>query len=1080
MAAKNTLRARLELLGGKEIVGQFHAIESAAKKGFDTIEREAKEATRDVRDLERELAKLEAMSKSIRASIKVKKGGSLTSEQQQALAFAKQLDNQAASMRQQIQAANDTLRMGGGNALRTLAGNADKDLLGVAKSAAEIDDAVANLRNNGGLGGLISDDQLDKLSAISKSLDNERVRYGEGLENRVERADAADIAKENRRVESERKEKERFDKRQTAIADAKAAARILDDAHEAERERRRDENEQRREAERDRKREEREKIREREKEQKAAKKHAQKQADDVIEEIIRVRKAKEEDDRREAERRQKQRDEEALAARHARIARAYRDNGVRSVARADRDSIEAELSKEADKQDHIRLRREIAKSLRPDLFPDDVDAATRKLKKSAKDMDDIGGIFSKSGKLITGTAGSISKGLKGSAGDVGKFVSALEGLSTAVGSAALRTGIAGLLAALAGGLAALGGGAVLAGIAAIAGLAGWDATKIANAAKSVGTSLETFSTMRYGAQASGVEFDDYAAAMQALRASMVDSITMDKKTGKHSGGVLFDNAFGKVMASDDGGATLRDTADVLKDIADIYNRLGSQDLKNAFLDQFGGQANELRAMIPFLEKGSAGMSELQKEARRLGVELDQKLVDDMEVLNREVFKLWNVFRSIAYSIGREVLPVLKPVMDQINDFLIGNRDAIASGAVSTFNYLIQTIKDFYTLWTTSGRGIVEQDWTKTIYDGVESVVNVFKLLWSGISNGYSLAEPTLTKISDYFGLGGPLEVALLLAGGWVLGFFEVFTKGSKVATAAFRVISGLLSGLMIGPLGTILGSVAAIVGWPLLLGTGVALVAAYWDDIGGLFTKAWEMFKTTFPETAKWLEDAFGPALQSAKDFTSKMLSDFQQKFPKLTGILKSLKDNLAGGANWLIDLDWSGIFTGLKDASVATLDWLAGILERISPLLGQIGTAIKQILGGAMQFTQYLWENGGKDAAKGGGAANADAITQGAEVLGDTDKLKGVWDLFTGRSMRDLGAAILYEHGGATAQNIGGLFGVATPTWEETPSAATQGTPFSINIEGQRIIMATTPDPNAGARLSESMAAGSRARIVK
>ncbi len=674
MAVKNTLRARLELLGGKEIVGQFAAIEKSAKKGFDTIEREAKEATRDVKELERELAKLEAMSKSIRASIKVKKGGSLTSEQQQALALAKQLDNKAASMRQQIQAANDSLKMGGGNALRTLAGSADKDLLGVAKSASEIDDAVASLRKNGGLGGLISDDQLDKLSAISGALDHERVRYGDNLQNRVSRADAADIEKERRRAESERKEQERFDKRQKAIDDAKAAARVVDDEREASRQKARDE---KRAAERaiD---DEREKERQRIREEKQAE-HLKKVDDRLTAHKLaneqHLARIKAENRRREAMAAQRDLERRQAQARIMLARQIEQEQVARRNARQSQIDLPEDVLVKRDARLKIEAQRHAAqvKAAMSILAPDDIEkiekseSAIRKWINSAEVLGKVGSGFKATGKLISGTAGDIATSLSRSGASVGKFVSALEGLSTAVGSAALRTGIAGLLAALAGGLAALGGGAVLAGIAAISGLAGWDATKIANEAKSTGTSLETFSRMRYAAQVGGVEGPDFGKAMEALRGTMVDSIRIDPKTGKSANGVLMDNAYGKILASDDGGASLRDTANVLKDIAKIYNQLGSQDLKNAFLDTFGGQANELRALIPLFEMGVEGIEKREKEADDLGLTLDPKMVEDMKVLNEEAFKLWNVFRGIGYSIGRKVLPELKPVLDQINN-----------------------------------------------------------------------------------------------------------------------------------------------------------------------------------------------------------------------------------------------------------------------------------------------------------------------------------------------------------------------------------------------------------------------------
>jgi hypothetical protein len=998
MAPTTKLRARLEMLGGKEVVAQFGEIKKASKSAFDSIEREAKEATRDVKELERELAKLEAESRAIRASIKVKKGQSLTSEQQQALAIAKKFDTQAASMREAIKATKQTLSAEGGSALRTFAANADKDLLKAAQSADILDSSLADIRNNPGLQSLISPAQMDRLEKLSKGIRTGGEDHAEMLQVRTDRADRVEFEKER--------------KKQQRLSDLKK------------------------------------------------------------ERLERDASAEKEAAKAESVRNQRRMEEEA---RVARIARAYRQKGVRGVSRGDRAEIESSFRSQADGRDLSRLRDEIGRSIRPDLF-----SGSKGLEDEAKRAERAGGIFARSGKLFTSTASEIGKGLKGSSGDVGKFVSALGGLSSAVGSSALRTGIAGLLAALAGGLAALGGAAVLGGIAAISAIAGMDATKIANAAKSVGTSLESFSTLRYAAQVSGVEGPDFEKSLEKLREAMVGSVTIDPETGKSPNGVLWQGGgrlAGMQINSLDENGQLKDTAAVLKEISDIYNKFGTQDLKNAFLDTFSGKENELRALIPLLERGSGEITDLQKEARRLGVELDQKLVDDMKVLNAEVFKLLNVFRGLAYSIGREVLPQLKPVMDAINEFLIGNRDAIASGTVATFNYLIQTIKDFYTLWQTTGQGIVQQDWTKTIYNGVQSVINVLTLLWNAIAAGYEFVKPALTQISDFFGLGGPLEVALLLAGGWVLGFFKVFTSGGKVAASGIALIANAFRGLLVGPLAAVVGAIAGIVGWPVLLGAGVATVAAYWDDIGGLFTKAWDKFKETFPNTAKYLEETFGPALASAKAFTSELVANFEQRFPRLTALLATVRDAVKDAWGWITNLDWSGMFKGLTNAGLGMLDWLASLLDKLSPLLRLIGETIAGIASKAVEYATAAYDVA---APVVGGViqANGEALQAGAGVVGDwaQKKLDSRDALRADLSDLNMGSfsPLPPPQSAASAP-----LGQAIPIPVNTGGGVEGGTPIFLQMNEGPTVIAVTQDPAAAQKLSTPMAGASRASIT-
>ena len=78
MAITNTLRARLEVLGGKELVDIFDRIGDSGKKAFDKVDKEAKEATREVKKLEKELKALDRIARDIRAKIRIDKTGVAT------------------------------------------------------------------------------------------------------------------------------------------------------------------------------------------------------------------------------------------------------------------------------------------------------------------------------------------------------------------------------------------------------------------------------------------------------------------------------------------------------------------------------------------------------------------------------------------------------------------------------------------------------------------------------------------------------------------------------------------------------------------------------------------------------------------------------------------------------------------------------------------------------------------------------------------------------------------------------------------------------------------------------------------
>ncbi|NKJ77762.1 hypothetical protein [Rhizobium leguminosarum] len=962
MAIKNTLRARLELLGGKKIVEDFEKFGESAKKAFDRIDREAKKATRDVKELEKELKALDRISRDIRANIKVDKDGNLSKEQKAALAFADQIDNRIATIRKQSQGMEDSLALGGGNALKAISQSADKDLLQVQQSVGEIDNALEHVRKSGGFGGLISDQQLDDLKIAAARLQAGDDRLFANLPDRVAKAEVADEEAYERAI---KRSQRAIKKKNEAIGKETEATWDLKEAQDA-------------------------------------------AADDKLRADKKARQSEIDLDRREAD--TERRSTEALSDAKDQASRKDEAAGKRRRKWAESDAIteERRIQQEAAAKErahqrtlqHLKDQSALAEKLsrRSGLSGQNRafairnlldDNAIRELEKLQAHLSPLENGLGKAGNAIKAfdgagirlgkTLGTIGKGFGDTLGNVGKFVKAIESLGQALGNVALRTGVATLLGGLAVGLAGLGGAAALGGIAAIGALAAFDITKLKNAADAVGQSIETFSKLRYAASANGVNFDDYNKGLTAMQ-TIMSGIAKGKDEFKDAAQIF--KQFGiSVFAA--GGKGFADAIDVTRQIQQVFQNLPNSDIKGLFLEALGGPAaGDLSLLFPLFDLTQDEFDRLLDKARELGLEVTEQQAAEMKKLRLQFIDMWEGLKGTAYKIAAEIMPQMMPVLDKINAWIVANQGKISQYLIDTFDYLVKVVVDLWKLFSEGAGAETQIGWTHTFYRAVMEVIGAFQTLWKVIATGYKAAEEPLRWLGEKLGTGGPLQTAIVLLSGWILGFFTLFASGARMAIAALGVVASAFRGLLWPAIQLILGGIGSILGWPALVVAGVGLVATYWDDIGRLFTMAWQKFKQTFPETAKYLEDAFGPALTTVKNFTSNMLKEFQAKYPRLTQLLLGVKDAARDAWAWAEQFDWSGMFKGLSDASLRMLDWLATLLDRLAPALQWVAKAIGFVIDANVQAIKAGWDVAAP-AVNYVVEANADAIMGGAEVIG-------------------------------------------------------------------------------------------------
>lgn len=191
-------------------------------------------------------------------------------------------------------------------------------------------------------------------------------------------------------------------------------------------------------------------------------------------------------------------------------------------------------------------------------------------------------------------------------------------------------------------------------------------------ASSLGVATEAFGGLSYAASLSGVDSEQFGAAMQRL-ARMTGDAANGSKTAI--------DAFARV------GISLSDLKGMAPDqvfmkTADAIKAMESP--AEAASAGFGLLGRSGAAMMPFLQTGSESMRALSKEAQDLGAVVDNVGSARVEAMNDSIDRMRAILRSAANTVLVEVSPYIR----QLGDDLVAS-----STATSGFGATIKEVFD---------------------------------------------------------------------------------------------------------------------------------------------------------------------------------------------------------------------------------------------------------------------------------------------------------------------------------------------------------------------------------------------------
>lgn len=191
---------------------------------------------------------------------------------------------------------------------------------------------------------------------------------------------------------------------------------------------------------------------------------------------------------------------------------------------------------------------------------------------------------------------------------------------------------------------------------------------LSKASEKLGISVEKLSAMTYAAALSDVSLEGLEKGMKKFSQAIVEanSAGSDAATAFSVLGIATKDVHGKTLPLDVLFAKVADRFSTMEDGA------GKVSIAVALFGRAGMD------MIPILNKGAAGIAQMEAEAGRLGATISGKTAKQLEEANDNLKSFWMTVKGTAASITGELVGALKRMGDAFGESL-GNAEGFSFG-----------------------------------------------------------------------------------------------------------------------------------------------------------------------------------------------------------------------------------------------------------------------------------------------------------------------------------------------------------------------------------------------------------------
>ncbi len=559
-----------------------------------------------------------------------------------------------------------------------------------------------------------------------------------------------------------------------------------------------------------------------------------------------------------------------------------------------------------------------------------------------------------SGKLAT-AQGALSKaqvavgaGMQASASGAASLGSGITSGLSGAGAAASR--VVSSVSAMAAGFAVVGAAAA-AGIGkAVSSFVGYTA-KVVALQRVTGGTMDQVSSMRSAMMLSGMDADSAGTSM-TIFSKKLEAVSGD--SGKAA-------EMSKQLGVDvlDSAGNIKPMNDILPQVADKFKSMPDGIEKTALATQLFGRSGT--SMLPFLNKGSAGIAALEKRSRELHLtltELDKTKFANFKTETRNISSLGT---GLQNSVGSAFIPAVTGIVHLFGELLepaVANITRVMDGAAP----YIQKFGDYLSAIQIPASGI------SGVLTGMVPIVGSVAGAFAMVSHGGAIVD-LLSKVPMLGGVMTSLSGTLGKLGPSLDGAGSGFEKtGSKAKKM------GSLFGMIPGPLKAVGLGILAV-------GAGAVIFSQFGDQINGVVAQIPGMvagFTAAIPGIVSSITGAI-PGIVSAITTTIPQLvmtivTMLQTSLPAIVSGAVSLLMGIVQAVGQIIPPLVAAIpplITSLVSALTSLLPvllqgaigLLMGIVQAVTqvipPLVAAIPPLITSLVGGLMSMLPMLLQSG-------------------------------------------------------------------------------------------------------------------------
>lgn len=273
--------------------------------------------------------------------------------------------------------------------------------------------------------------------------------------------------------------------------------------------------------------------------------------------------------------------------------------------------------------------------------------------------------------------------------------------------------------------------------------------KIAKASKRVGVSAQTLQELGHAAALSGTSMDEMILGMRRLAAGAYDA-SQGSKTA-----VDAFKAIGITVKDNNGNLKTNETL-LIESLEGLAN-LKDMTLRTALAQKIFGRSGT--NMLPMLEGGAAGIKAMMKEARDLGLTLDQDALKASEDFNDALLRLKSMVSSLVMMVVSRLMPAITEWIDQAREWITQNKELVKQRLPEILGQIASALKTIGRAISIIGKGVFyiykflnfigEQIgyFAAKIYLEIEQIINFVKKVGDAI--GWAMAQAYLAIVGFF-------------------------------------------------------------------------------------------------------------------------------------------------------------------------------------------------------------------------------------------------------------------------------------------------------------------------------------------